>query len=186
MEWLGYYVLVNFLVELFALFYAYQWKTSNHWIYNILTTCQISWIALHYARHIADRKASGSIRILNLVFLTVVATNLLFVQGVKNFHTYAYIIGCIFIFYISFLYLRGLLQDMEMPPLKSVPFFWVTIGNIIYFICSMFYLGSINYILDSHFDEYGTLINLFVYLFTALQFVFFSIAFMCNQVPKVK
>lgn len=181
----GILISVSFFIEFGALIYSYSLRTSNHWIYNVYTTGQIISILYIYSKAIVNTHISKRIVFLAIIFFFLVIANLLLFQSFFRFHTYTYIIGCFLIFYTSIEYLRQLLHQENWIPLKRRPFFWITIGNIIYFVCSMFYLGSVNYILDKNLDEYGNLINLFVYLFTSVQFIFYSIAFLCNLDQKL-
>ena len=184
LDQVGILISAGFIIESLALAYSYSFKTSNHWIYNIYTAGQIIYIAIIYSKLIPSQKISNQIRFLTLTFVILFVLNVLFLQSFFKFHTFSYIVGCFLIFYISIQYLKQLLNEKNWQPLKKLPFFWITIGNIIFYICSMFYMGSINYINDKNYDEYGSLINIFVYLFTSLQFILYTIAFLCNLNPK--
>ena len=184
LDQVGILISAGLIIESLALVYSYSFKTSNHWIYNMYTAGQIVYIAFIYSKLIPNQKISKQIRLLSFIFVILVVLNVLFLQSFFKFHTFSYIVGCFLIFYISILYLKQLLNEKNWQPLKKLPFFWITIGNIIFYICSMFYMGSINYINDKNFDEYGSLINIFVYLFTSLQFILYTIAFLCNLNPK--
>jgi hypothetical protein len=186
LDQVGILISAGFIIEVLALAYAYGLETSNHWIYNIYTSGQIVYIGIIYSKLISNPKISRQIRALTLTFVILFVLNVLFLQSFFKFHTFSYIVGCFLIFYISIQYLKQLLNEKNWQPLKKLPFFWITIGNIIFYICSMFYLGSINYINDKNFDEYGSLISLFVYLFTSVQFILYTIAFLCNLNPKKK
>jgi hypothetical protein len=184
LDQVGILISASFIIESLALIYSYSFKTSNHWIYNIYTTGQIIFIAFIYSKLISNQKNSRQIRLFILIFLMLFILNVLFLQSFFKFHTISYILGCFLIFFISIQYLKQLLNEKNWQPLKKLPFFWITIGNIVFFICSMFYMGAINFINDRHYDIYGSLINIFVYLFTSIQYILYSIAFLCNLNPK--
>jgi hypothetical protein len=181
---IGILVSAGLVIEILALMYAYTLETSNHWIYNMYTTGQIIFIALIYTMLITDKHISGLIRIFTSIFLILVILNLTLLQDFFKFHTYSYIAGCFLVFYISIRYFKQLLNEKNWQPLKKLPFFWITIGNIVFYICSMFYMGSINYINDKNYDEYGSLISIFVYSFTSAQLILYIIAFLCSLNPK--
>ncbi|MGL6267425.1 MAG: hypothetical protein ACRC2O_05845 [Chitinophagaceae bacterium] len=184
LDLVGILISVGFIIEILALAYSYGFKTSNHWIYNVFTAGQIAYIAFIYSKLISNKKISNQIRLLLLIFMILVVLNFIFLQSFFKFHTFSYILGCFLIFFISIQYLKQLLNEKNWQPLKKLPFFWITTGNIIFYICSMFYMGSINYINDKNFDEYGSLISIFVYLFTSVQFILYTIAFLCNLNPE--
>jgi uncharacterized membrane protein YhaH (DUF805 family) len=73
--------------------------------------------------------------------------------------------------------------EEEGMGLRRNPYFWFNLGNMIYFIGSIFYMGSINFILESGHDFYGELINIFVYSFTSIQYFCFIIALLCRLRP---
>jgi len=184
LDQIGILISAGFIIETLALVYSYRFKTSNHWIYNMYTAGQIVFIAVIYSKLISNQKISRQIRIFSLIFVILFVLNILFLQSFFKFHTFSYILGCFLIFYISIQYLKQLLNEKNWQPLNKLPFFWITIGNIVFYICSMFYMGSINYINDKNFDEYGSLISIFVYLFTSVQSILYTIAFICNLNPK--
>ena len=186
LDQVGILIIAGFIIETLALGYAYGFKTSNHWIYNIFTAGQIVYISYIYSKLITSQKISRLISLLAYIFVILVVLNFLFLQSFFKFHTFSYILGCLLIFFISIQYLKQLLNVKTWQPLKKLPFFWITTGNIIFYICSMFYMGSINYINDKNFDEFGSLISIFVYLFTSVQFILYTIAFLCNLNPKKK
>lgn len=186
LDQLGILITAGFIIETLALGYSYGFKTSNHWIYNIYTAGQIVIIAFIYSKLISSQKISRQIRLLTFIFVILVILNFLFLQSFFKFHTFSYILGCFLIFFISIQYLKQLLNEKNWQPLKKLPFFWITTGNIIFYICSMFYMGSINYINDKNYDEFGSLISIFVYLFTSVLFILYTIAFLCNLNPKEK
>ena len=181
---IGILICINLLIESLALLYSYTLETSNHWMYNIFTTGQIIFISLIYTKLITDKRIARLIKIFTFGFLILVILNLTLLQSFFKFHTYSYIAGCFLIFYISIRYFKQLLNEKNWQPLKKLPFFWITIGNIVFYICSMFYMGSINYINEKNFDEYGSLIGIFVYSFTSAQSILYTIAFLCSLNPK--
>lgn len=182
----GYYLLFALLVESTAWLYSYFMGMSNHWIYNIYTTAQTEILFFIYYRIFMKPLNKKITRLIFIIYPLLVVINLLYFQDFFRFHTYTYIIGCILILYLSFSYLQELLNAVVLIPIRKTPFFWVNTGNIIYYAGSMFYLGSLNYIVDKELDYFGRLIEIFVYAFNSIQYVLFAIGFLCSLKPKRK
>ena len=180
---IGNYIIYSLSFELLAWVYSYLYYESNHWIYNIYTSLQFIFLGFIYRRMLNSSKARNAIRVFSLLYPLLVFLNFLFLQSFFKFHTYTYIAGCLFIIILIFSYFNQLLNLEKVESLKRNPFFWFNVGNTIFFVGSIFYLGSVNFILEKGLDVYGDLINAFVYSFTSIQYVFFIIALLCNLKP---
>lgn len=181
-----YFLVYCFIIESFAWVYSYILFKSNHWIYNIFTTGQLLAIGILYRKILYSKNLHYLLRVFMFVYPLLVTVNFMLVQSFFRFHTLTYTIGCLFIILLVFSYFNQLLHSKEVLKLRSNPFFWINTGNAIYFIGSLFYLGSVNFILDTKLDKYGELINLFVYSFTSIQYIFFIIGITCNLRAKAK
>ncbi len=186
LDYFGYLVAFNLIIENAAFYYSYFFKTSNHWIYNIITTLQIVLLVFLYSRILVNERSKLFALISVFLFPAVVVINFLLVQKFTEFHTYTYILGCFLMFFVSIQYLKQLFHEERWTPLRYQPFFWISIANILYYTTSIFYMGSINYIVYKNIDEYGELINLFVYFFATIQYCLYIIAFICTLKPKRK
>lgn len=88
--------------------------------------------------------------------------------------------------YFCVAYFNELLHLENFYLLRETPAFWINCGNLIFYTASIIYMGSINYIVASKWDWYGNLISIFVYSFTALQYLLYIIALLCILIPKEK
>jgi hypothetical protein len=158
---------------------------SNHWIYNLYTTGQIIFLSLIYSQSLVSGISKKAISVFSLLYPILVLLNVVLYQSFFKFHTLTYTLGCLFIIALIFAYFNQLLHSEEISSLRKNPFFWFNIGNAIYLIGSIFYLGSVNFILETRQDNYGELINIFVYSFTSVQYIFFIIAIACNLRPAM-
>lgn len=182
---LGYYILCCFLFEVASWSYSYLTYKSNHWLYNLYTISQIIFLCYIYKNELTSNTTRKSITVFIVLYLFVLIINFLFLQSFFNFHTLTYTIGCLFIIFLIFTYFNQLLHLNEIISLRRNSFFWFNLGNAVYFIGSIFYLGSINFIIETNQDSYGELINIFVYSFTSIQYILFIIAIKCNLKPEV-
>lgn len=177
---IGYYMMFCFISESAAWLYSFYSGKSNHWCYNIFTTFQILYLSYIYNQIISRVKQKNVIRYFAIVYPMVVIFNILLIQSFNKFHTYTYILGGVFVVLMIIWYFNRILESDEDIGLRRNPFFWFNVGNMIYFIGSMFYMGSINYILAGGHDFYGELIVIFVYSFTSIQYCCYIIASLCN------
>lgn len=181
----AHFIIYSLIIENLAFFYSLTLRTSNHWIYNVLTVFQVIWLGVVYITVINNKTTQKIIRVLITLYPVLVIINFLTFQPFTGFHTYTYIIGCFMVFYFSIQYLKDFLNQDTLIPLRRQPFFWISISNIIFYTTSIFYMGSINYILLKNLDEYGELINLFVYFFASVQYCLYATGLLCNLKLKV-
>ena len=183
---IGYYALVFITQEILAWLYSYLTHKSNHWIYNIITPIQVVFMLFVYQKISLTKKYKSFISLVIVIFVIFTLLNILFIQSFFRFNTYSYIFGCLLLLITCLKYFIDLHKtEISLPIFKS-PFFWITTGNLIYYAGSMFYMGSINYILDKQLDDFGDLVNIFVYLFTSLQFLFFLFGLLCSWKAEQK
>jgi len=177
---LGYYLIFCFVVELAAAIYSWQNHGSNHKIYNVFTTIQLIFLSLIYGRILTEKIQLKLIKIFIFVYPLLVVANLNYIQSSSRFHTITYTIGVLFVVTLFFSYFNQLLHSEEILSLRKTPLFWFNIGNTVHFVGSLFYYGSINFINETAQDRYGELIQIFIYSFTAIQYIFFIISILCN------
>jgi hypothetical protein len=183
---LGIYLLVMFCTEMAAWVYSKTLHESNHWMYNILTNFEILYLCFVYNKIMVERKLFSYQGIWLISFVCFSLANIIFIQGFWKFNTYTYMFGCAIIFFYFIQYLMGLLNSHEIIPLYKIPFFWITLGNILFFSGSFFYMGAINYILEKRIDKSATMLSTLVYSFAAIQYCLFITGFICNLKPKQK
>jgi hypothetical protein len=177
---LGYYLIFCFTCESFAWLYSYFTYRSNHWAYNVFTGLQTLFLCSIYLQILSTARMQQAIRVFLVAYPALFLVNVLFVQSFFKFHTYTYVFSCVFIIVLVFSYFNQMLQTKEVIPLRRNGIFWFNLGNLIYFVGSIFYMGSINFILETGHDYFGRLINIFVYSFTSVQYSLFIMAMVCN------
>jgi len=182
----GVYLIVMFSTEVAAWIYSKELHKSNHWIYNLLTIFEIICLSLIYNKAIIQKKILSHQNKLLVLFSCFSLINIFLIQGFWKFNTYTYMIGCAIVIFYFVQYLRGLLDTSEIIPLHKIPFFWITLGNMLFFSGSFFYMGAINYILETRIDKSAYMISTLVYSFAAIQYFLFIIGFICNLKPNQK
>lgn len=183
---LGYLMMYNLAMELFAWLYSYFTKSSNHWVYNIHTTLQIVFLLYIYKQIIISPKIRKAIYFIVAAFLLIALVNCIFSQNFSRFHTYTYVTGADIIAFVCIAFFYDLLNSNNLPRLKNTPAFWFNCANLLYYPTSMLYLGSINFIIEKRLDHYGGLLNLFVYVFMSLQYILYIVSLVCILKPKMR
>lgn len=134
----------------------------------------------------AGRAVKKKVYALAIAYPFAVAINLTFFQSFLRFHTITYVLGCFIVIYLCITYFRELLQSDVLYRLTRLPAFWITCANLLYYTASMIYMGSINFIVAKDMDRYGTLIQIFVYSFTSIQYLLYIAALLCTWTQKRK
>lgn len=184
LDW-GPYFIFLFLTETSAWCYSKFLHLSNHWIYNVINFVQFMWLFYLYRKIILNEKKRKFIKSVLILFPVLYVADIFLVQSFWSILTYLYCLSSLLIIYLCVLYFRDLLGDAT-ESLSKLPFFWISIGLIIFFAGSMFYMGSINYILSKRIDTAGKYIGYLVYSFTAVQYIFIAIGLLCNLKPSRK
>lgn len=152
----------------------------NQWMYNIFFALWFLTLALSYRQQIVNpviRKIiTGFCIILPLMFLG----NIFFLQGIRNLQTLFFVAGGSFMIFLAIAYFRQLYLSEDNEKVTRDPFFWFTIGLLIYFGGNVPYLGMYNYLnktLPDFSIVYGRYIsNAFIILLNC----FVTVGFLCR------
>ncbi|MBV9988089.1 MAG: hypothetical protein JO301_10440 [Chitinophagaceae bacterium] len=151
---------------------------NNALMYNLSSTARICFFIFVAAELLRGKPAKLAGTFLR-VFPVLALLNICFVQGPHHFHTYSYMLGCVLIDILGILYFVQLFNQPEPVELAKLPAFWIMIGFIFYFTCSMSFLGLANYISSLPRTIRFQLVNLLSFINTLL-YILFDIAFLCQ------
>jgi hypothetical protein len=172
------------LVEVAGRYISAVLYQKNLWLYNISTTFEFVFYAYifgHQLREPAFKKAVFSFMI---VYPVIVLLNLLFIQGINEFHSYTMVLGSIFMIIFCCRYFYELLQSPLEGHLLRDPMFWISTGIL------FFYLGDFSYnLLFNLLQKYAA--NMGGKLFRSINnnlililYSCFIIAFLCRKNPR--
>lgn len=111
-----------------------QLSKSNNWPYTIIVhPVELSaycWIFLNYFKEQGKKRL---IICLHAVGLAGMIIDLLFIQKFYYLNTYSYILMCMVLFFLAYLYLRNIIYAEVETRLVKLPLFWISIGMLIFF-----------------------------------------------------
>lgn len=169
----------NFCVDL-AGHITKHFGIRNHWLYNIYFWLMYLVLAYLYGQQIRSRPIRNSIRVFYFLFpLLVVAESI--VSGVTQLQTVVLVAGSIFMIFLSASYFRQLYLSEETEMVNSDPWFWFSFGFILYFGCTVPFLGMFNY-LWANYKEFTNFYYLFFCnSFAVLLNILIIIGFLCRK-----
>ncbi|MHA4809496.1 hypothetical protein ACX0G9_15390 [Flavitalea flava] len=169
----------NFFVDLTGHITKY-YGLKNHWLYNIYFWIMYLVLAYLYDRQIHNKHVHQSIRLFYLVFpLLVLAESL--VSGIQDLQTMVLVSGSVFMIFLAAAYFRQLYLSEETELITRDPWFWFSFGFIIYFGCTVPFLGMVNY-LWSHYQEFTNFYYLyFCNSFAILLNLFIITGYLCRR-----
>lgn len=182
------FLFLTVLIEYIGGWYLFK-GLRNYWIFNVFTTIEFVFYSYLFYLHFRKTLLKKIVVILMPIFIIVVISNILFVQGFnKTFNTYTFLLGSFFIviFCCCFFY-ESVLPDKIDQQLSKQPFFWICSGLLIYYLGSVIINALFEYLRNNDLKEegiriYGTINHtLNVILYTS-----FCIAFyLCRNHKKI-
>lgn len=172
------FLLLTLVVELVG-YWSIQHGIRNYLMFNIFTSFEF----MFYAFLFYENFKLGVFRKAALFFIPfyalAVTGNLLYVQGIHNFHTYTFLLGSFFIvvFCCLFFY-ESVLPEQLDNQLTKQPFFWVCTGLLLFYLGSVIINALFEYLRSFDMQEEGKRIygiinqSLNVVLYSAFIFAF--------------
>lgn len=156
-------------------------------LFNVFTTIEFIFYSLIFIINIKLKSLRKLILFLIPVYITVVAYNLAFVQGIYKFHTYSFLVGAFLMVVYSCFYLyESILPESLNIQLSKQPFFWVCIGLLIFYLGSVIINGLFEYLTTTSLKKQGT--RIYILINNSLNVILygsFSIAFiLCRKNKK--
>jgi hypothetical protein len=105
--------------------------------------------------------------------------NMLFFQGINNFNSITYSLGCLIIIFFSIFYFFELFNAEESYRLSKDPAFWICTGLLFFYSVSFPVYVSVN--LMKHFTpKLGDLISFLIVVLNIVLYSLFCVAFICQ------
>lgn len=172
------FLLIIFSVEISGLIVnllGYQ----NIMIYNFSTVFEISFYAYYFSQIIRTNSKLLNIKLQTLVLASVCLINIVFYQGIRNFHTYTYTLGSVYLVMLGVLYFRQILHSNSKVNFLYQPSFWITVGIVFFYVSSFTITGTMNYISTLPVNLKKSLQNVYLNL-NSVYYGTFIIAFLCT------
>ena len=150
---------------------------NNAPLYNFFSVFELTFYLFFFTYLFKQPFIRRAIRIVIPLYFVLTLMNIVFWQGVNNFHTYTYILGCILIVVLSIGYFYFLFRFPEPGKLTDNPYFWIVTGIMFFHACSFSYLGLMNFITKT-MQQYTWVLFFVNDLLNVLLYTSFSIAFL--------
>lgn len=164
-----------------------EYRSVRYMIFNVFTTCEFVFYSLIFLIYLSNKTLRKIITILIPVYIILVAINIGYIQGIDKFHRYTFLLGCfLMVVYSCFFLYESILPDSINIKLSEHPFFWVTIGLLIFYLGSVIINALFEYLTSAALGKQGT--EIYSYINNSLNVVLygsFIIAFiLCRKNRK--
>jgi hypothetical protein len=178
-------VLISFSCFLFlsAVVEFIGWKLSMKYIntvalYNFFTLFEFIFYLFFFRSVFTSSRMKRIILVVMIAYCICVFLNIFFIQkGI--FHSYTYVLGCMLIVIFSIAYFYFLFRFPETGSLVKNPFFWIGIGLLFYYTCTIPVYGLQNFITHT-VRYYNRILTLIEDLLNIVLYTLFSIGFLCK------
>lgn len=172
------YILLTITVEVIGWWYSLHQK-NNLIFYNFYAVINFTYLIYLLRSFLINKKMVNMLGWISMVYPLLAFVNIVLIQGLHNFNTYTFIIGCTLIVMASIFYFYERIKYPGPNSLLQDPTFWVSTGLLFYYTCSLPLSGILNTISNMPFYVYKTiyLINVVI---NSILYLLFSISFICN------
>lgn len=138
------FLLSTLLVELAALIMA-ETKHNNLLLYSIFNVLEFVFYLYFFYSVYLEYKAKRIALYTMVIYACAAFVNIFFIQGVKVFHTYTYMLGCGLIIIFGIYYFYRMLKFPQPGKITNEPAFWITAALLFYYCCTLPVFGLLNY-----------------------------------------
>jgi hypothetical protein len=153
---------------------------NNISIYNFFSAFEFGFYLFLISLIIRSARVKKFIWITIGVYFLVAVTNILFVQGIKTFHTTSYAIGCLLVVAFCIYFFYELFRAPSRGKLQYNPAFWICTALLFFYCCGFPLYGLMNLwartlpLVVNSFETITTILNSILYSL-------FTIAFLCTR-----
>ena len=156
-------------------------KSPNHWLYNFFHVFYYPYLAHIFYHQLASERIRILIPVFYVAFFAFAVYNTLFGQGFFALQTYTVVLGGAFIFLLAGIYFWELLMSNTGESITRDPFFWLSLGLIIYFGGTLPFLGMFNYMAENFYEFTVFYYRNFSNAFSILLNILIVVAFLCRK-----
>lgn len=175
---LVFFLLVELFVELLGSYYKVHHK-SNTLLFTLYSVVEFSFYLYFFNTILSNPRFKQIIRIFRIVIPVICLLDIFLVQGYSKFNTYSFIFSSIVVDICAVAYFFQLFKNAAKLNLLKLPEFWIVSGVLFFYICSLSFLGIINYASSLPRLIAREMHNLFV-LINILLYLMITIAFLCR------
>lgn len=151
----------------------------NLYLYNFFSSFEFMFYLFVFSYIFKSRKMKKTIIGLIIIYCITAVVNILFIQGMKAFHTYTYMLGCLLVVCYSIFYFNYLLRFPETGSLTRNPYFWIVSGLLFFSTCTFTLFGLNNFFAHNR-NSFVDSIMLLSDTLNILLYSSFTIGFLCQ------
>jgi hypothetical protein len=171
-------LIINVFVEIFGQWLARKYGT-NITMFNFYMVFVVTAHMFMLREMLVEKMARKIVYALLWVYPPICLVNILFVQGLSNWQSYTYLIGNLIIVGLTVYYFFELFKRPKFINLMKEPAFWICSALLFYYMCSFPFLSFVNILQRAPLILINNL-NTFLVLLNIMQYILFSIAFLCR------
>ena len=152
---------------------------SNLSVYNIFMLFEFCAFGIYYLYILTIPWARALIRVFLVAFPLFWVYSVFFVFGLHNWNSHINVIGSLFTVAISAAYYYQLFTHKTLIKLQHHPEFWIATGMILFYVCSLSYVGVLNYLTKNYSQLAGDLLIVFQVLVN-IMYLIFLYAYICK------
>jgi hypothetical protein len=179
LKWLSILWVLLFIIDVGGSFLKAR-HFRNLWVYNIFGWLFYLPLAALYYQIIDHPVIRKGIKVFAIFFIFLVVFDTLFIEGFHQLQSLVIVTGGTAIIILAGSYLRQLYISDSNEKITRDPWFWFSVGFIVYFGASVPYLGMLNY-LWQYYTDFAAVYYSYIYIaFTMLMHCLFITGFLCR------
>jgi hypothetical protein len=169
---------INFIVEIIGQWVVIKYGT-NITMFNFYMVFVVTAHLFMLREMMVGKMARKVVYVLFWLYPPICFVNIFFVQGLYDWQSYSYLIGNLLIVGLTVYYFFELFKRPTFINLMKEPAFWICSALLFYYMCSFPFLSLVNIARTAPPIVLNNL-SVFLTLLNIMQYVLFSIAFLCR------
>jgi hypothetical protein len=153
------------------------------WIYNIVGLFEFCFYITILKSIITTQLIIKVCNITLVIFPILSFLNFFFLQGIKDFNSITYSVGCLLTIFLCIVYIYELFQMPTAITLITDTNFWIVTSLLFFYSVSFPLFACLNFMKDFP-QDLGNIIQLVIDILNIILYILFCIAFVCKL--KVK
>lgn len=180
LRFMGWFILVEYLIQVMSVSPSFFYQKSNYYLLNILCLITYSFYLFLFSEAIYSGKIKTLILAAVCLFWSGYMFEVFYVGSFFRYLTFSDSLGRALVFAAGFMYLFQSLSKEDLIPFLRIPLFWICSGILFSIAGSWIYTLFFTVILEQNADHNGQIIYALLITTNNLQYLLFTIGFLCN------
>jgi len=170
------FLVLVFEYEGFRMAHKHQ---NNLFLYNTIMVVEFLFYFFFFWSVYRVSVAKSTVVVLMAAYLSAALINIFFIQGMKVFHTYTFMTGCLLVIAGSIYYFLEMFRYPQTGSIMRNPAFWIASALLFYYACVLPVYGVLNYI-SSMSKYFNHTLKFIISFMNILLYSLFILAFLCK------